>query len=190
MEKIFKKVKTADVAYLLNAPNGVPGDISRPDESSVEPGMLIAVSGVFAQSFGIPVKNATGGFQQFNGGAETASLFAGLLIREVPQQAAQGDLGQFTGTVPNPVQPQGIMVRGYANVVCAVGTPVRGNPVYCQIVSDSSGPGGSTVPVGAFRADGVDSGNAIALTGTKVGNVTWATDGVDSNLNAEIRIAQ
>ena len=91
---------------------------------------------------------------------------------------------EFTGTIPNPVQPQGLLVRGYANVVCAVGTPARGGVVYAQIVASGG------VPVGAFRADGTNGGNAIALTGTEVGNVTWATDGVDAGLNAEIRIAQ
>lgn len=183
--KLLKKVKTNDVAYIFQAPNGVPGDITRPDESNVEPAMLVAASGTYAQSFGIPVKYVTGGIQQFNGGAETSASFAGVLIREVPQQAAVGDTGQFTGTIPNPVQPQGLCVRGYVSVVCAVGTPARGGTVYVQIVSDSSGPGGATVPVGAFRADGTDSGNAIALTATQA---EWAVDGVDANLNAELRI--
>jgi hypothetical protein len=182
--KILKKARTNDVAYTFQAPNGVPGDVSRPDNSNIEPAMLIAASTVFAQSFGIPMKYVTGGIQQFNGGAETAGSFAGLLIREVPQQAATSDTGQFTGTIPNPVQPQGLLVRGYANVVCAVGTPARGGVVYAQIVASGG------VPVGAFRADGTNGGNAIALTGTEVGNVTWATDGVDAGLNAEIRIAQ
>lgn len=191
--KIFKKVKANDVAYTFSAPNGVPGDITRTDECNVEPAMLVPVGtspAVYAQAFGIPVKYATGtpnGVQQFNGGAETAASFAGVLIREVPQQAASTDLGLFTGTIPNPVQPQGLLVRGYVSVICAVGTPARGGTVYVQIVSDTSGPGGATVPVGAFRADGTDSGNAIALTATQA---EWAIDGVDAFGNAGLRVAR
>jgi len=187
MKQIFRKLKARDVAYTFQAPNGVPGDLSRPDNSNVEPAMLVAAGGVFAQAFGIPVKYVAGGIQQFNGGAETSASFAGVIIREVPQQAAVGDLGQFSGTIPNPAQPQGLCVRGYVSVVCAVGTPARGGTVYVQIVSDTSGPGGATVPVGAFRADGTDGGNAIALTN---GQCEWASDGVDAFGNAEIRIAR
>jgi hypothetical protein len=193
--KIFRKLKARDVAYTFSAPNGVPGDITRPDMSNIEPAMLVPVGSsppVYAQSFGIPVKYAVGsgvpnGVQQFNGGAETAPSFAGVLIREVPQQAAIGDLGTFSGSSPNPLQPQGLCVRGYCSVLCYVGTPARGGTVYVQIVADNSGPGGSAVPVGAFRADGTDGGNAIALTATQA---EWASDGVDAFGNAELRIAR
>lgn len=193
MKKTFKNLKARDVAYLFAAPNGVAGDITRPDESNVEPAMLVPVGtspAVYAPAFGIPVKYATGtpnGVQQFNGGAETKASFAGVLIREVPQQAAIGDLGTFSGSSPNPLQPQGLCVRGYVSVLCAVGTPARGGTVYVQIVADNSGPGSTPVAVGAFRADGTDGGNAIALDAVQA---EWAVDGVDSNGNAELRIAR
>lgn len=180
MKKIFRKLRAADVSYLFSAPNGVPGDITRPDESNVEPAMLVAATSVFAQAFGIPMKYVAGGIQQFNGGAETAPDFCGVLIREVPQQAGAGDLGQFTGTVPNPLQPQGLCVRGYVSVLCAAGTPARGGVVYVQIIAN----GGITV--GSFRAS-ADGGNTIALTAAQG---EWASDGVDAFLNAELRIAR
>lgn len=181
-------------AYLFQAPSGVPGDITRTDETNVEPAMLVGVGTnppVFPTSMGIPVKYVAGGIQQFNGGAETKASFAGVLIREVPSIAGPNSDSTFSMT-PNPVQPQGLAVRGYVNVICAVGTPARGGTVYVQIVSDSSGPGGSTVPVGAFRADGTDTGNAIALDAVQA---EWASDGVgpDGNGNtniAELRIAR
>lgn len=180
--KIVKKIRTNDVAYTFSAPNGVPGDITRTDESNAEPAMLVAASGpVYAQAFGIPMKYVAGGIQQFNGGAETKASFAGVLVREVPQQAAVGDQGQFSGTIPNPVQPQGLLVRGYVSVICAAGTPARGGTVYVQIVANAG------VAVGSFRADGTDSGNAIALDAVQA---EWATDGLDSNGNAELRVAR
>lgn len=167
-------------AYLYQALNGVPGDITRSDESNVEPAMLIAASTVFAQSFGIPMKYVAGGIQQFNGGAEVAADFAGVLVREVPSIAGDTNQG-LTDNTPYPLQVQGLCVRGYVSVVCAAGTPARGGVVYVQIIANGG------VGVGSFRADGTDSGNAIALTATQA---EWATTGKDGSNNAELRISR
>lgn len=164
-------------AYLYQADNGVPGDITRTDESNIEPAMLIAHSGTFAQAFGIPMKYVAGGIQQFSG-SEAATDFAGVLIREVPSISGNTNQG-LTDNIPYPSQVQGFMVRGYVSVLCAVGTPTRGGVVYVQVTSNAG------VLPGAFRADGTDSGNAVALTATQA---EWATDGVDANKNAELRI--
>lgn len=169
-------------AYLKQAPVGIPGDITRTDETNVEPIMLVAASTVFAQAFGIPLKYVAGGAQQFNGGAETAASFAGVLVREVPSIAgtAASDL-TFDGTVPNPLQPQGMAVRGYVSVKCTQGTPARGGIVYVRIAAGS----GLRV-VGAFEAVS-DGGNSVALSAAQA---EWATDGMDTDLNAELRIAR
>lgn len=166
-------------AYTFTAPNGVPGDISRTDETNVEPAMLIAASTVFAQAFGIPVKYVAGGIQQFNGGAEVAADFAGVLVREVPSISGNA-LAGFSDNIPNPEQVQGLAVRGYVNVKCVTGTPARGGVVYVQIITSGG------FPVGAFRAS-ADGGNTIALAAAQA---EWATDGVDADLNAELRIAR
>lgn len=164
-------------AYLYNAPSGVPGSVTRPDESNVEPAMLIAVSTVFAQAFGIPMKYTTGGIQQFNGGSEVPADFAGVLIREVPSIGGSATQG-LTDAIPNPLQVQGLLVRGYASVVVASGTPARGGAVYVQTVASGG------IAVGAFRTTD-DGSNAILLD-----NVEWASDGKDANNNAEIRVAR
>ena len=164
-------------AYLKQAPNGIPGDVTRVDETNVEPAMLVAASGVYAQAFGIPMKYVAGGIQQFNGGAETAASFAGVLVREVPSIA--GNLSvSYSDNIPYSAVPQGLAVRGYVAVLCAAGTPARGALVYVQIVANGG------VAVGSFRATS-DSTNTIQLA-----NTTWAVDGVDASGNAEIRIAQ
>lgn len=167
-------------AYLYSAPNGVPGSISRTDDTNVEPAMLVAASSVYAQAFGIPMKYVVGGIQQFNGGAEVAADFAGILVREVPSISGNA-LAGFSDNIPNPDTVQGLAVRGYVTVKCAVGTPARGGVVYVQIVANGG------VAVGSFRADGTDSGNAIALTATQA---EWAVTGKDADTNAEIRIAR
>lgn len=172
-------------AYTFSAPAGVAGDITRTDESNVEPAQLVAASSVYPSAYGIPMKYVTGGIQQFNGGAEDKTAFAGVLIREVP--SISGALADDSAAPPaggspwaNNV-PAGLLVRGYVAVVCAAGTPARGGTVYVQIVAHSG------VAVGAFRADGTDSGNAIALDAVQA---EWASDGKDSNNVAELRVAR
>jgi hypothetical protein len=172
------KFRTCDSpAYLKSAPVGVPGDITRTDETNVEPAMLVTP---FPTEFGIGMKYATGGITLPSGDAATA--FAGVLVREVPSIA--NDLASdavFNPSTPNQLQPQGFAVRGYVAVRCVAGTPVRGGVVYWQVTTNGS------IKAGEFRADGTDSGNAVALTATQA---EWATDGLDSLLNAELRIAR
>ncbi len=179
------KWKTKDSpAYLLQAPSGVAGDVTRTDESNVEPAMLV-VQGSDYPKYGYGVQYATGGIQVPSGGA--APAFAGVMIREVPAISnSSSDDSSFAASTPLVSQPVGLLVRGYAMVVCAAGTPVRGGVVYWQ-VTDHSG-----VKAGQFRADGTDSGNAVALTATQA---EWASDGVgpdgSGNTNiAEIRVAR
>lgn len=179
MKKIFKSVYTADVSYLTQAPTGIAGDVTRVDESNVEPAMLVAASTVFASAFGIPMKYVTGGIQQFNGGAETAPDFAGVLIREVPGIGGSGSDSSFAA-VPYSLQVQGLLVRGYCSVVCAAGTPVRGGAVYIQIIANGG------IGVGSFRAS-ADGSNTVLLTATQA---EWASDGLDANKNAELRVAR
>lgn len=176
--KIFKSVKTKDVSYLFEAPNGVPGDITRTDETNVEPALLIANSGTFAGAFGIPMKYVTGGIQQIVAG-DNAAAFAGVLVREVPAIGGAPSDG-FTPTVPYSPQIQGLCVRGYISVICTAGTPARGGVVYMQINT-------GTQAIGTFRADGTDGGAAVALTATQA---EWASDGVDAFGNAELRVAR
>lgn len=168
-------------AYLFQAPTGVAGDITRVDETNVEPAMLVAASTVFAQAFGIPMKYVAGGIQQFNGGAETAADFAGVLVREVP--GISGSIASdaaFDPTVPYSLQVQGLAVRGYISVKCTSGTPARGGAVYIQIIANGG------IAVGDFRAT-ADGGNTILLSATQA---EWATDGKDADNNAELRIAR
>lgn len=165
-------------AYLKQAPNGVAGDITRTDESNVEPAMLIAVSSVFAQAFGIPMKYVAGGISQFATG-DVATAFAGILIREVPSISGNTNQG-FSDNIPNASEVQGLCVRGYVSVKCTQGTPARGGIVYIRVVAAS----------GKFIGDleaTADGSNNVALTATQA---EWATDGKDADNNAELRIAR
>lgn len=165
-------------AYLYTAPNGVPGSISRSDESNVEPAMLIAVSSTYAQAFGIPMKYASGGISQMGLG-DAAVDFAGVLVREVPSISGNSNQG-FDDTIPNPDTVSGLLVRGYVSVKCPQGTPARGGVVYVRVIADTG------KFVGDFEATS-DTSKSVALTATQA---SWASDGKDADNNAELRIAR
>lgn len=174
-----KKFQTKDVSYLYQVPVGVPGDLTRTDESNVEPVALLAIASVYPQAFGLAMVYGTGGVQAWGTG-NVAADFAGSLVREVPGQAAYGDPGTFGGPIPNPLQVAGLVVRGYQCVTCQYGTPARGGIVYVNIQAT-----GSRV-VGGFEAT-YQAGYNVALSTTQA---TWASDGMDSALNAEVRFAR
>lgn len=160
-------------AFLYRAPSGVAGDITRQQDTIVESGLLNASAAPAA--FGAPVKIVSGKFEKIASGDDAAD-FAGVLSRIAPSIA--GDMSQtFASATPNAESVQGIVVKGYMNVKCAVGTPVRGGAVYMRVVAATG------KAIGDFEAT-ADSTNSVALTG-----VTWAVDGKDADSVAEIRIA-
>lgn len=165
-------------AYLYQAPAGVVGDITRTDETNAEPAMLVAVSSVFAQSYGIPMVYVAGGISQYATG-NVAADFAGILARSAPEISGS-TLQGFDNTVPNQFQPQNLVVRGYVSVKCTIGTPARGGLVYIRTVAAS----------GKFIGDleaVSDPGNNVVLSSTQA---EWATDGKDAFNNAELRVAR
>jgi hypothetical protein len=177
------------VSYPYAAPSGVPGDITRVDETNVEPAFLVSP---FPSNYGTAMKYATGsGPAPASVGtgvtpmvaADVASSFCGILARSAPSISNSSSNEVIGTTVPNQSEVQNLVVRGYVNVFVNAGTPVRGQPVY--IVQTASG----GHPAGAFETT-ANAGNNIPLSDTEVGNVTWAADGVDAFGNAEVRIAQ
>lgn len=170
----------APQAYLFQAPAGVPGDVTRTDESNVEPAMLLQNGSplVYPQAFGLAMAYGTGGIQAWQT-TNVQADFAGALVREVPQLSGNLSSDASTGGgVPNPDQPTGLLVRGYMAVICQYGTPARGGLVYVNIQAT-----GSRV-VGGFEATSQAGFNVVLTTQ----QATWATDGVDSYGNAELRI--
>lgn len=120
-------------SFLYRAPSGVAGDVTRPDETIVESGILNASKAPTA--FGVPLKLVSGKFEKIEA-SDAASVFAGILSRIVPSIA--GDTAQtLSGGTPNTESMQGVAVKGYVNVVAAIGTPVRGNPVYMRTAADT-----------------------------------------------------
>lgn len=160
-------------AFLYRAPSGVAGDITRQQDTVVESGLLNAAKAPTA--FGAPLKLVSGKFEAIGSG-DAATVFAGVLSRIAPSIA--GDTAQtFVSGTPNVQSVQGVVVKGYVNVVCKQGAPVRGASVYMRVTADTG------KAVGDFET-AADSGKCVAIAGA-----TWAVDGKDASNVAEIRIA-
>lgn len=164
-------------AYLKQAPAGTIGDVTRVDESNIEP--LKFAEAYVPGAFGFPYYFSGGAPRKWTTGL-AATDFQGILVREVPSISGSVTSG-FTDNIPNFDQVLGGLVRGYMLVHVAAGTPARNGVVYVQITANGG------VNPGEFRADGTDSGNAVALTNAQA---SWASDGVDADGVAEIRVAR
>ena len=159
-------------AYTFRAPAGFSGDISRPDETTVETGIID--TGLPPLTFGCPVKiSATTGLVQAWAGTDIATAYAAIVVREAPSIAGSTAQG-FNQGVPNPLEPVGLMTQGYANVLCPVGTPIKGQAVAICITA-----GGGKV-VGDF-------GTVVDAANLSIPRLTWAVNGVDANLISEVR---
>lgn len=120
-------------SILYRASSGVAGDVTRPDNTVVEPGLLNAAKAPTA--FGAPVKIVSGKFEAIEA-SNAATVFYGILSRIAPSIA--GDLVQtYAGGTPNAESVQGVVRKGYVNVVCTIGTPVRNDAVHMRIVADT-----------------------------------------------------
>lgn len=159
-------------SFLYRAGSGVPGDITRQLDTIVEQALLNAAK--VPAAFGLPVKMTAGKIEKIEAGDTAASLY-GFLTRLSPSIA--GDTAQVLGAgTPNANAVQGVMVRGYLNVACTIGTPVRNGVVYMRVVAAAQ------KNIGDLEAT-ADGANNVALTG-----VVWAADGKDSSNVAELKI--
>lgn len=157
--------------YTLNAPAGIPGDVTRKLETLVEPIML----GAAIAAFGVPVKFNGSGKAIAIAASDTAAVFKGILSRSVPTISGS-TVETFAGGVPNVETVQGIVRKGYVAVLCTIGTPVKGGTVYMRVVAAS----GKAVGDLEATADGTDN---VALVG-----VEWAVNGKDADNITELFI--
>lgn len=159
-------------SFLYRAPSGVAGDVTRPDDTVVESALINSAKAPTA--FGVPIKLTAGKIELIEAGDDAADFF-GILSRVAP--AINGSLVETFGSgTPNVDATQGVVVEGYVNVKCTVGTPVRNGVVYMRVVA------AAPKAIGDFEATS-DTTNSVALSG-----VTWSVDGKDSSNVTEIRI--
>jgi len=160
-------------SFLYRAGAGVPGDVTRINNTIIESATIDPDKAPTAS--GQAVTMYTNGLLQYISSGATAADFFGILTRMAPSIA--GDTGQaYESGTPNQDTTQGVVVRGYVNVLCRQGTPVRNGAVYMRVTAAPN------KDVGDLEAT-ADGANSVLLPG-----VTWACSDKDADNVAEIRI--
>lgn len=157
-------------AILYRMASGIPGDISRQSQATVEaqiPNSVLPFPG-----YGLFGKIAAGKFVPIAGG-DTAAAVYGLLVRPYPTTGGAGSEPLGTATPPT-TGVADVMRRGYMTVKNNAGTPAIGGQVYVRVATPAAGK-----PIGGIEA-AADGANTIAVTGA-----TFMNAG-DANGNVEI----
>lgn len=160
-------------AFLYRMPSGIPGDISRPSQSTVEPGLFNSASAFSA--YGLFGKIVSGRFVPVGAG-DAATAVYGILARPFPVTggAASDPIGTSTPPTSGACD---IMRRGYMTVKNNAGTPALGSQVYVRVANAAAGK-----PIGGIEA-AADSTNTIAINGATFMNAGDAAGNVEIAFN-------
>lgn len=102
-------------AYLTRMPAGIPGDVSRKQESTLEAGLMAATV-----AYGAPVTlDANGKLAALSGASDA---IYGFVVRPYPTQESAAAPGSV----------QDVLRRGYMTVKLAQGTAAKGDQVYAR----------------------------------------------------------
>lgn len=153
---------SGDTAILYRMPSGIAGDVIQKDKSWIETGFFNA--SYVPTAFGGPVKLVSGLFRAMPASAVAADLY-GFLVRQAPAVGSTTIDANGNSTAPNAEVEQGILVKGYLNVLCPIGTPARGGKVYMRVVADTG------KAVGALEATSDVTFVGGVITGTGTGTI-------------------
>lgn len=157
-------------AILYRMASGIPGDISRQSQATVEP--QIFDPALPFPGYGLFGKLAAGKFVPVASG-DTAAVIYGLLVRPYPTTGGSGSEPLGTATPPTKGVCD-VLRRGYMTVKNNAGTPALGGTVYVRVAAAAAGK-----PIGGIEA-AADGTNTVAVTGAIFMN------GGDANGNVEI----
>ena len=157
------------------APYGVPGDITRPSQQTVEAQPFGAAA---FSAYGLPAQLSTGTVVPITGQNQ---VVYGFLVRPFPITSpnASDPLGT---SVPPTNGPAGILRRGYINVKVQLGgaSCALGSSAYIRYQNAVAGQ-----IVGGI--EGASTGNTYQLTSTySLGSGGFFTGPVDASGNAEL----
>lgn len=138
-------------AIMYRMPAGIPGDVTRPSNSTIEPGVYDAAKSF--DGFGVPGKIVAEKFVPLEAG-DAATVIYGLLARPYPTTSSQDPLGKST---PAKTGVNDILRRGYMTVLLRAGTSAKGGAVYIRVGSPVTGK-----PIGGIEA-AADGANTIVL---------------------------
>ncbi|WP_175777628.1 structural cement protein Gp24 [Burkholderia anthina] len=140
-------------AILFRMPSGIPGDISRQSQATVETGFFDSTNPFSA--YGLFGKVVSGKFVPIGAG-DVATAVYGLLVRPFPTQSSQDPVGTST---PPTKGPSDILRRGYMTVQLNAGVAALNGQVYVRVAAAAAGK-----PIGGIEA-AADSTNTIAIAG-------------------------
>lgn len=159
------------VSFLYRMPAGIPGDVTRPSQSTIEPGQIDAAAP--PTKYGVFLKMVSGKLRALGAGDAAVTPY-GLLARPYPTNAANEPLGTATPPTSGLCDP---MVRGYMTVKLALGTAAKGGAVYVVTTAGGSVVGGDIVTAASPAGGG---------TATLIPNCIFM-GGADADGNVEIR---
>lgn len=140
------------VAFVYRMPSGIPGDVSRKENSVVETQILNA--SLPFSAYGLVGKMASGKFVPFAGG-EAATDAYGVLVRPFPTNSGTDGLGTAT---PPTSGPGDVLRRGYITVKLNGGATVTaGSQAYIRVAAAAAGK-----PLGGWEG-AADSTNTVAI---------------------------
>lgn len=142
------------VAFLTRMPYGIPGDVTRPSQSTIE-SQVFNSSAAFG-AYGLPGKISSNKFVPIAGGESAAAIY-GFLVRPFPITGANGSDPLGT-SVPPTTGAADVLRRGYINVKNNAGTPAVNGQVYVRVANAAAGK-----PIGGIEAAS-DSTNTVAIT--------------------------
>lgn len=140
-------------AILFRMPSGIPGDLTRQSQATVEPVPLDPAS-PFAE-YGVFGKIVNGKFVPLVAD-DTADLVYGMLVRPYPTQSSQDPLSVSTPSIQGIAD---VLRRGYISVKLRAGVAALRGQVYVRVAAPAAGK-----PIGGIEA-AADRTHTIAITG-------------------------
>ena len=161
------------VAFLYRMPAGIPGDVTRPSNSTTEPQQIDAAAP--PTKYGVFVKLVSGKVRPI-AASDAATVVYGLLQRPYPTNAANEALGAAT---PPTSGLCNVVVRGYMTVKLAFGTAAKNGQVYVTTVA------GGAAAVGDIATSATpDTGaTAVAVAGCIFMGAADASGNVEIRFN-------
>lgn len=141
-------------AFLYRMPAGIPGDVTRASQSTIEP-VFLDPALPFA-GYGLFGKIAAGKFVPFGAGDANGADY-GLLVRAYPTTGGSGADPLGTSTPPTKGVAD-VLRRGYMTVKLNAGTASKDSQVYVRVAAAAAGK-----PIGGIEAV-ADSTNTVAIT--------------------------
>lgn len=141
-------------AFLYRMPAGIPGDVTRASQSTIEP-VFLDPALPFA-GYGLFGKIAAGKFVPFGAGDANGADY-GLLVRAYPTTGGSGSDPLGTSTPPAKGVAD-VLRRGYMTVKLNAGTASKDSQVYVRVATPAAGK-----PIGGIEA-AADGANTVAIT--------------------------